>query len=54
MDGEKLIARVLIFALGGVFIGVLISGAAEVKDRWLQPMLFLDARCFFQPSWDVP
>lgn len=41
MDGEKLIARVLIFALGGVFIGVLISGAAEVKDRWLQPMLFL-------------
>ena len=41
MDGEKLIARILIFALGGVFIGVLISGAAEVKDRWLQPILFL-------------
>jgi hypothetical protein len=40
-DGEKFVARILLFALGCVFIGVLISGAAEVKDRWLQPVLFL-------------
>ncbi|PSH68511.1 glycosyl transferase [Phyllobacterium brassicacearum] len=40
-DAERLIARILIFALAGVFVGVLISGAAEVKDRWLQPILFL-------------
>lgn len=39
--GEKFIGRILLFALGSVFIGVLISGAAEVKDRWLQPVLFL-------------
>ncbi len=40
-DAERLIARILIFALAGVFVGVLVSGAAEVKDRWLQPILFL-------------
>lgn len=40
-DAEKLVARILIFALAGVFVAVLVSGAAEVKDRWLQPILFL-------------
>ncbi|MEK1889356.1 MAG: glycosyltransferase family 39 protein [Phyllobacterium sp.] len=40
-DGEKLVARIVWFALACVAIGVLISGAAEVKDRWLQPILFL-------------
>jgi len=40
-DGEKLIARVVLFGLAAVAIGVLVSGAAEVKDRWLQPVLFL-------------
>ncbi len=40
-DGEKFITRILLFALAAVFVAVLISGAAEVKDRWLQPVLFL-------------
>ncbi|CAN7431475.1 glycosyltransferase family 39 protein [Phyllobacterium sp. LjRoot231] len=40
-DGEKFVTRILLFALAAVFVGVLISGAAEVKDRWLQPVLFL-------------
>ncbi|MBA8880852.1 ArnT family glycosyltransferase [Phyllobacterium myrsinacearum] len=40
-DGETLVSRIIMFALVCVFIGVLISGAAEVKDRWLQPVLFL-------------
>ena len=40
-DGEKFVARAVLFSLGAVAIGVLISGAAEVKDRWLQPVLFL-------------
>jgi len=40
-DGEILIGRVLAFALAAVFVGVLVSGASEVKDRWLQPILFL-------------
>jgi hypothetical protein len=39
--GEKFLVRILLFALAAVFVGVLISGAAEVKDRWLQPVLFL-------------
>ncbi len=40
-DGETFVGRIIMFALVCVFIGVLISGAAEVKDRWLQPVLFL-------------
>ncbi|MRG57251.1 glycosyl transferase [Phyllobacterium sp. SYP-B3895] len=40
-DGEKFVARLIWFALACVAVGVLISGAAEVKDRWLQPVLFL-------------
>ena len=40
-DGETFLGRVLFFALAAVFVGVLVSGAAEVKDRWLQPVLFL-------------
>lgn len=40
-DAEKFVGRTLLFALAAVFVGVLISGAAEVKDRWLQPVLFL-------------
>ncbi len=40
-DGEKFVARLLLIALACVFLGVLVSGAAEVKDRWLQPVLFL-------------
>ncbi|QND53248.1 glycosyl transferase [Phyllobacterium sp. 628] len=40
-DGETFVGRILFFGLACVFVGVLISGAAEVKDRWLQPVLFL-------------
>ncbi|MGH6862420.1 MAG: hypothetical protein ACRECY_19420, partial [Phyllobacterium sp.] len=45
IDGETLVLRVVSFALAIVFIGVLISGAAQVKDRWLQPVLFLAPLC---------
>lgn len=40
-DGENLVARILLLALALVFVGVVVSGAAQVKDRWLQPVLFL-------------
>lgn len=40
-DGETLISRILLFALALVLAGVIVSGAAQVKDRWLQPVLFL-------------
>ncbi|MCX8282572.1 glycosyltransferase family 39 protein [Phyllobacterium sp. 0TCS1.6C] len=45
-DGEELVKRILILALSIVLVGVLISGAAQVKDRWLQPVLFLSPLFF--------
>jgi 4-amino-4-deoxy-L-arabinose transferase-like glycosyltransferase len=41
MNGEVLVIRILLFALSLVLVTVVLSGAAEVKDRWLQPVLFL-------------
>ncbi|MEP7457079.1 glycosyltransferase family 39 protein [Phyllobacterium sp. SB3] len=40
-DGELLVIRTLLIAFLLVLAGVIFSGAAEVKDRWLQPVLFL-------------
>ncbi len=40
-NGELLVIRTLVTAVLLVLLGVIFSGAAEVKDRWLQPVLFL-------------
>ncbi|WP_157179390.1 glycosyltransferase family 39 protein [Phyllobacterium sp. YR531] len=40
-NAELLVIRTLLIALLLVLLGVIFSGAAEVKDRWLQPILFL-------------
>ncbi|UXN05662.1 ArnT family glycosyltransferase [Bartonella sp. HY761] len=37
----KLVARILLFALLIVFISIILSGATQVKDRWMQPVLIL-------------
>ncbi|MGU3400703.1 glycosyl transferase [Brucellaceae bacterium D45D] len=39
--GETFMRRLLIVGLGMVCLGVIVSGANDVKDRWLQPVLFL-------------
>ena len=39
--GRAFILRVLLVALGIVLVAVLASRATEVKERWLQPILFL-------------
>jgi len=39
--GRALILRALLIALGIVLVAVLATGATEVKERWLQPILFV-------------
>lgn len=38
---EHFLSRVLLFGLGLVCLLIIISGVTNVKDRWLQPLLFL-------------
>ncbi|MFQ0812977.1 glycosyl transferase [Brucella anthropi] len=40
-DGEKFLSLLILVGLGIVFVGVTATGANNVKDRWLQPVLFL-------------
>lgn len=39
--GETFMRRLLIIGLALILAGVVVSGATDVKDRWLQPILFL-------------
>ncbi|MFS2326983.1 glycosyltransferase family 39 protein [Brucella sp. H1_1004] len=39
--GEQLMRRLLIVGILIVFTGVIIAGVSNIKDRWLQPVLFL-------------
>ena len=39
--GRAFVLRVLLIALGIVLVAVLVTRATEVKERWLQPVLFL-------------
>lgn len=40
-DGEKLILRIIIIGIFLTWVMVLLTGATNVKDRWMQPVLFL-------------
>ncbi|YBV97164.1 glycosyltransferase family 39 protein [Phyllobacteriaceae bacterium JZ32] len=39
--GEKFLLRLILVGFAVVFVGVCLTGATNVKDRWLQPVLFL-------------
>lgn len=39
--GEKFMRRLLVVGMIIVLIGIVLSGANNVKDRWMQPILFL-------------
>jgi 4-amino-4-deoxy-L-arabinose transferase-like glycosyltransferase len=39
--GRAFVLRTLLVALGIILIAVLATGATEVKERWLQPVLFM-------------
>lgn len=39
--GEKFLRLLILVGLGIVLVGVVATGANNVKDRWLQPVLFL-------------
>ena len=39
--GRAFVLRALVIALGIVLVAVLATGATEVKERWLQPILFM-------------
>ncbi len=39
--GRAFVLRALLIALGIVLVAVLATGATEVKERWLQPILFM-------------
>ncbi|WP_374830299.1 ArnT family glycosyltransferase [Daeguia caeni] len=39
--GELFMRRIVLIGLGIVLAGVLVTGASHIKDRWLQPILFL-------------
>jgi hypothetical protein len=40
-SGEIFMRRLLIIGMGIVFAGVVLAGVSNIKDRWLQPVLFL-------------
>lgn len=42
-DGEKLIFRIILIGIFLTWLIVLFSGATHIKDRWMQPVLFLSA-----------
>ncbi|RCS25383.1 glycosyl transferase [Phyllobacterium salinisoli] len=39
--GERFLLRLILIGFAVVFVGVCLTGATNVKDRWLQPVLFL-------------
>ncbi|GGA83497.1 glycosyl transferase [Brucella endophytica] len=45
LPGELFLSRIIIVGLVLVFVGVALTGATNVKDRWLQPVLFLLPAC---------
>ncbi|PRD45097.1 glycosyl transferase [Phyllobacterium phragmitis] len=41
IPGERFLLRLILVGFAVVFVGVCLTGATNVKDRWLQPVLFL-------------
>ncbi|MET3582360.1 4-amino-4-deoxy-L-arabinose transferase-like glycosyltransferase [Mesorhizobium robiniae] len=39
--GERFVVLLVSWSLGVVFVGIVISGATRIEDRWLLPVLFL-------------
>lgn len=45
LPGERLLLRLIFIGFTLVFVAVCLTGATNVKDRWLQPVLFLVPAC---------
>ncbi|WP_420962815.1 ArnT family glycosyltransferase [Brucella sp. IR073] len=45
LPGDSFIPRLIMIGFVLVFVGVCLTGATNVKDRWLQPVLFLLPAC---------
>ncbi|PYE90047.1 ArnT family glycosyltransferase [Phyllobacterium leguminum] len=45
LPGERFLFRLILIGFAIVFVGICATGATNVKDRWLQPVLFLVPAC---------